>query len=79
MAEHNEAAKVLLAWIDGLSDPTALALAISQADDACTKAFHATGSVEAAQSALCRRFVESIALDNAGLIRKLTETPHDRP
>lgn len=72
MGEHNEAAKALLAWIDGLNDPYALALAISQADEASRKALYASGNIEAAQHAYVRRFVESIALDNAGLIRKLT-------
>lgn len=72
MAEHHEAAKVLLAWIDGLTDPYALALAISQAEEASLKALHTSCNLEAAQSAYIRRFVESIALDNAGLMRKLT-------
>ena len=77
MSEAKQAAVVLLKWIDDLTDPYALALAISQADEACQKAFHASGNVDAAQTALVRRFVESIALDNAGLIRKLNPTPGD--
>ena len=72
MGDVQKAAAVLLKWMDDYTDPAALALAIAQASEAATKAHRASGNIDSVQSAFARRFVESIALDNMGLIRKLT-------
>ena len=72
MGDVQKAAAVLLKWMDDYADPAALALAIAQAHEAFVKAFRVSGNADAAQAAFARRFVESIALDNAGLIQKLT-------
>ena len=65
------AAAEILKWMDDLTDPAALALVVAQAREAADKAFALGACREAAEYAMCRRFVESLALDNPGLLRKL--------
>lgn len=72
MGEVHQAAAVLLKWMDDYADPEALALAIAQAEKTSRAVHRKTANIDAAQIAYLRRFVESIALDNMGLIRKLT-------
>jgi hypothetical protein len=66
-----EAAAAVLAWIDDMSDPGALALAIAQANEARDKALDMGACRHGADHAMFRRFVESLALGNADMLRKL--------
>jgi hypothetical protein len=54
-----------------MSDPGALALAIAQANEAHAKAVSVGACRHGADHAMFRRFVESLALGNADLLRKL--------
>lgn len=70
--ETDAAAQWLMNWLDALADPFAVALAIAQAEEAHDKCLDVTGHPEAAKTARVRRFLESIAIGNAKLLRSLT-------
>lgn len=66
-----QAAAEVLEWMDEMSDPYAVSLAISQALEAGEKALNMGGCEAAANHAYCRRFLESLARGNADLLRAL--------
>jgi hypothetical protein len=71
MTAPKQQAADLLKWIENMDDPYALALAVAQGREAADKCLAMGAGVDAAELAMCRRFVESIARGNADLLRKL--------
>jgi hypothetical protein len=69
---HHDAAAALLAWLDAMDDPKEQALAFAQGEEAALKALIVGGGTDASQRAYVRRWLESLAQNNAGLLAALT-------